>query len=413
MLLGSLLLATLVGPVSPAPAPAAPTEVLAPEYREELDVLPEAERDIEEAKRLFDAGKQAASGSRWDEAIRYFALAYRYSASPGQLYSLGRGHRELYFNRGRDPVQLRLALLRFEQYLQRSPQGRNRDNATRYVAELAPYAQVLEGFDDEVPITRLMVHSPIPEATVAIDGGPAGPAPVTLDVPPGDHHVRVTAPGYFVVTRDIEVPEGATVPLEISLAARPAALTITGPRGAEVFVDGATAAQLPMRAPIDLPAGVHQIAIAQRGRTPLVRELQLDRGGQRSLDVELAVTLQRKLAYAALAVGSVGLVATPVVAGLAGRAQNQAQQAADERTSQGVSAERFAQEQQAWAQRDALRAAAIASGVVGVSVLGGGVILWLTDRPHLEGRLYRPERRVSAAGAFDGRRAIATLRGRF
>lgn len=416
-MLASTFLASLLllGPA----APASPGPVIWPEHREQLEVLPEDELDLDEAKRLFSAGKQAAERGRWDEAVRYFAEAYRHSGSPGQLYSLGRGHRELYFHEGRDPVQLRLALLRFEQYLEQSPDGRNRDNARRYIEELRPYVTVLEGFDQPVEITRLMIYSPVDTAVVSIDGGPTQAAPLTLDVEPGSHRIQLSAPGYHDTTRTVEVPRGATVPLELSLHERPASLGVRGPSGAALYVDGQPSGQLPLSAELQLPPGPHQVAIAQAGHTAFVRELELSRGSEQELDVELPMTAQRKLSFAAMGLGAAGVLTAGTLTGLALRRQAQARAIEQERRTQGISEDRYAEGQQAWRGRDALRTAAITTGVVGALALGTGVVLFFTDDPALGDRLYRPERiagrrrslRAAPVATSDG--AGAVLIGRF
>lgn len=398
----------------PQPGAAPPTVAVAPEYREELEVLPESERDIEEAKRLFAAGKQAAADNRWDEAIRYFAAAYRYSGSPGQLYSLGRGHRELYFHRGRDPIDLRLALLRFEQYLARSPEGPNVDNARKYVAELRTYAEALEGFGDEVPITRLMIHSPIEGASVFVDDAPALLAPATVDVSPGRHRVRVAARGFHDGEREVAVPEGATVPLEVVLRPRDALLSVQGPDDAEVFVDGTSRGRLPLREPIAVPAGDHQIAVARRGRTPLVRRLALSRGETRSLDADLPLTAQRKAAFVAFGIGGASLVASATLGGVSLQAQREARALEDERRTEGVTEGRFDEERTAWARRDTMRTAAIVTGAAAGVGLATGLVLLLTDTRRLRGRLEPARTPVVAAGLGLGPGGgMVTLRSRF
>ncbi|MBL4684252.1 MAG: PEGA domain-containing protein [Nannocystaceae bacterium] len=410
MLAPVLAAAMLTAPAGPAPhaVPGPAVTEVAPEHREELAILAPEAQDLPQAKRLFAAGKQAAQAGRWQQAIQYFAEAYRYSGSPGQLYSMGRGHRELYFNHGRDPVQLRLALLRLRQYLDRSPSGRNQNNAQRFIVELESYVTVLEGFDDEVIITRLMVYSPTPDATVAVDNGVASLAPVTVDVEPGEHQIRVQAAGYHDVSRKVVVPQGTTVPLEVPLSGLPAILELQGPRGAEVFVDGDSQGRLPLPQAIEVDAGTHQVAVARAGRTPLIREFEFGRGESRRVVVNLPVTTQRKTAYAAIAVGGATVIASATLAGLSLRSQNAAREWADMRNNSGITVAQYDREQQAWAQRDARRTGAIVTSVVGLATIGVGVVLYLTDRPRLTDRLYRPGRASSSPAIALGRSSVTT-----
>jgi hypothetical protein len=384
-LLAVTLALALLGPSDTTP----PT--ILPEHREELDVLPESERDIDQAKRLFEAGRRAAAARRWDESVRFFAEAYRYSESPGQLYALGRAHRALYFDAGRDPVQLRLALLRFRQYVERGPEGPNRERAQRYIAELEPYANVLEGFDEDVAATRLMIHTTIDGAMVSVDDAEFRPAPLSVDVTPGRHRVSVRAVGHHDARRTVDVPEGVTVPLEVPLDPIAARLAVRGPKGADVWIDGQRTSRLPWETSVELPAGTHQLAVARAGRAADIRELSLRRGEQRTIDVDLHRTPRRTVSLIAMGLGGGSLVAAATLTGLAFGSQRRAQDIRRERETMGVSEDRFVEGQRAWQQRDAFRSAAIATGVVGGVLLATGVILYLTDRPRIADRLHRPE----------------------
>jgi hypothetical protein len=58
-----------------------------------------------------------------------------------------------------------------------------------------------------------------PGASVTLDGAPAGNTPVTLQLAPGTHTLKLTATGYFAVDGPVEVPaQGGThhVPLVAS-----------------------------------------------------------------------------------------------------------------------------------------------------------------------------------------------------
>jgi serine/threonine protein kinase len=57
----------------------------------------------------------------------------------------------------------------------------------------------------------------LPWAEVAIDGTPAGTAPVTRRLPPGTHVVRVTHPDYRPLTKKVEIRSGQSTPLKVNL----------------------------------------------------------------------------------------------------------------------------------------------------------------------------------------------------
>lgn len=396
-----LLLAPAPDPIptrAPERAPPAgrAVEAVRPEHVEVLAVLPEAERDLDKAKRLFAAGKQAGRTGLWGDAIPFFAEAYRYSASAGALYALGRGHRHLYLNNGRDPVQLRLALLRFDQFLQQSPGDANEHAAQGYVTELQPYARVLAGFSDATPITRLMIHSPVVDARISVDGAPEVAGPVTVDVDPGSHQVRVRAEGYHEGVRTLPVPEGTTVPLEVDLRPKKATLIVSGPRRAQLFIDGQVHGSLPLGAPIPLVAGPHQVAVSLRGRTPFIREATLARGETGNIAVDLPMTAQRKLAITSMALGGAGAVVAAALTGASLAAQRQASDIERERLAMGVDLATYETELAAWQRRDGLRTGATVAGAVGVTLVVTGVIVYFTDRSRLADRLYHPKNGAAA-----------------
>lgn len=187
------------------------------------------------------------------------------------------------------------------------------------------------------------------------------------------------------------------MPLEIQLDEQAAELQVDGPAGAEIWIDGQRVERLPLSAAITLGAGPHQVAVAQAGRTAVVRELEFGRGEQRRLSVALPMTAQRTAAYATMGIGAGSLVASGVLGGLALRNQARARAIERERETTGISEERYAEERDAWARRDSRRVAAVVTGALGAAALGTGLILYFTDVPRLGDRLYRPERAAPPA----------------
>jgi hypothetical protein len=274
-----------------------------------LDVLPQAQRNEALAREAWDRGAKAFGEGRLADAIREFERTYRYSGRPGPLFSLGQAHRHRW-EQEKDPRQRELAILRYKQYLEVDPDGTRRIEAERYIRELQRVDE-LEGLGEPPPIfTRLSISSRTEGAHASIDGGTPVPLPVTPDVAPGRHEVVVSAEGFRPQRRAVAVPEGSTVPVELTLEPIDALLSVRGPVGADLYVDGQRVARLPTRAPVAVPPGTHQIGVAKPGKTLFVREVDLGRGESQGIEAQLETTGQRKVAYAAMGVGTAGAVAS-------------------------------------------------------------------------------------------------------
>ncbi len=353
------------------------------------DPLPQVEHDEARARAAWEAGAVAFAAGDMHEAIKQFELTFRYSGRPGPMFSLGQAHRHLW-EQTKDDRQRRLAVVRYQRYLELDAQGRRKLEAERWITELQ---DELEDLGEPPPLfTRLGITSPTPGATASIDGGPTAALPITPDVAPGRHVVEVSAAGFHGERREVALPEGSTLPLMVELVPIDAQLSVRGPVGAEVYVDGQRVGSLPLRAAVALAPGRHQLGVAQRGRTLFVRELELDRAERDQLEARLETTGQRKVALAAVVVGASASAAAVVLMALALDQQRRAREVHDELTTSdsGITLDRYRDGAQAAQRRDALRAGALATGITGLAVLATGVLLWITDRPAVGSQLQRP-----------------------
>lgn len=148
------------------------------------------------------------------------------------------------------------------------------------VAELAPAEQaLLERAVAEAPSAqtgRLTVSTEPAGASVTVDGTPRGAAPLDLDLPFGEHVVRVDLLGYQprATTSPVAVGTPASVSLELEVA--------SGPDLAEQIAARAEAGGLDLRSPAEVSvlaraAGAASVVIVERDRRLSVR---LFRGGR-------------------------------------------------------------------------------------------------------------------------------------
>lgn len=352
--------------------------------------LPEVDEDEAKADAAWALGVAAYGNGELDEAIKQFRETYRYSGSAGPLFSLGQAHRHAY-EQTEDDLHRRLAIQSYRAYIDKDPEGKRRFEAESFITELQTEAERdLEGIDRPVPFTGISVTSDIMDARVSVDGADAAVLPASLELDVGRHEVVVVAPGHRPWRRTVEVSEGSTVALVANPQPKPARLTVEGPAGADVYVDGERVARLPAPEGIEVAPGPHQVGVARRGRALFIREVDLGRGEARSMQAELESSGQRKVAVAALAVGGSGLVAAGVLGGLALNAQSRALAIQRERTSAFLNLDHELEGRELQDQRDRLRGATVGTAVVGAVGVVAGVVLYLTDRPPVASQLHGP-----------------------
>lgn len=349
---------------------------------------------LKEARVFFDAGAKAYAAGQYPAAIQAFEQAYAIVPREGILFSIGQAHRKQYY-RGRDPGDLRRAIEHYRKYLDKAPGGKRAGDATSALAELEPMLDRLTPTTDgETPPppppsspdkegTRLMISSSTPGAKVSVDGG----APQSLSVPhiadvkPGKHAFRVFSDGYVEEKREVTVVAGTLLPQDVALDEQPATLQFDGDEGADVSIDGRFVGRTPLAAPLDVPPGSRFIAVTKSGYDPHSEEIDLTRGANATVTVDLDSTTQRTVSYVFFAGGAVFILGSAVAAAFAFNEQSQAQELDVLRNEKGLTSEQRQEYEDHRDARDQFRAgAAFSAGFGGVLALVGGV-LYLFDSP--------------------------------
>lgn len=264
--------------------------------------LPAFADKTSDARKYFDAGRQAYEAGQYTVAISAFEEAYRLAPRSSIVFALGQAYRRQY-SVDRDDTKLLRAGTLYRQYLEEVKQGERREEATRYLGEIEPLLARIEATRKSAPppvapvATQIMISSQTKGARGAIDGGALSEIPVIADVKPGVHKVRVEAPGYFTAEADSTAVDGRLIVAELTLVEKPAQLSVKGPDGSTISVDGRTAGTTPLAKPIALPAGKHFVAVTKRGHNAWSREVTLERGQASSIDASLARTNQRRISY--------------------------------------------------------------------------------------------------------------------
>ena len=256
---------------------------------------------VEDARRLYLAGRQAYEAGRLDVAAASFEAAYAREPRPALLWNLGQTYRRLFIV-NQDVLELRRAVDSYRGYLLGSPTGENRDEATRLLADLTPLILRLDpGSVGNAPAppaaappkTELMIVADAAGATVELDGRAATPAPLLAEVGEGEHRARVSGPGYAPVELKVQAFAGRLVTSEARLSPLPAQLEVRGPRGAQLLIDRQATGRLP-HAPLPLLQGAHVVTVLADGRTPWTSSLTLARDQHVELQARLRPTSQRR-----------------------------------------------------------------------------------------------------------------------
>jgi hypothetical protein len=345
-----------------------------------------AQEQVEQAKTYFNAGAQAFDAGQFQAAAQAFEQAYKLAPRPAILFSLAQAHKRQYFI-DKAPDTLRRAIASYREYLGKVASGGRRSDAAQALAELEPMAAKL-GADTSAPPpasaqqqTRLMISSQTSGAQVALDSDKAVAAPLIAEVKPGKHHLKVTAPGFFDETRDVAAAEGGVVALDLALREKPARIFFTGDSGSEITIDGRLAGTTPLTNAIELPSGYHLVAITKNGKKPLVREMVLGRGEEKSFEFDLPNTRQRKTAIAFTAIAGVSAVGGVLAALAAGGQQGRAQNIIKKRNEGNISSDDADAYDNALVQRTQWRNAAGVGFGAAFVFAATAVVLFGFDRP--------------------------------
>ena len=119
---------------------------------------------------------------------------------------------------------------------------------------------------------RVVILSQQQGAQVFIDEENVGTLPIEpRALPPGDHTVRVTQPGFTDFTDVVTVTAGADATVEVELIAVSAVLHVeTTPAGAQLFVDARFVGSTP--GDFDLGDGPHSLRVHLAGYEEIIRQ---------------------------------------------------------------------------------------------------------------------------------------------
>jgi PEGA domain-containing protein len=352
---------------------------------------PASPADVERAKESFKAGAAAYAAGEYLAAIQALDAAYALTPLPAIAFSLAQAERRQYFV-ARRPEHLLRSISLFRRYVEQVQTGGRRADAVEALSQLEPMAAKAEepstalGSSAASPApadrsTRLMVSSDTPGARIWIDGVELSASPLLREVTPGEHRVRVTAPGFHDRERVVTAVRGEFVPVSVSLAELSGMLELQTPASAEIYVDGVFASQGGGRVVLGVPSGTHRVSIVQNGYRLASRRVDVAGGKSEKLSIELEPSTQR-ITSNVLMIGSAAALGTGLAfSWLAVNAENRAQAFLTKQQQENVSNADLVRYSADVTQRDRYRFIAGAGFASSLGLLVSGLFLHELDRP--------------------------------
>jgi hypothetical protein len=177
---------------------------------------------------------------RYEDAVRAFQKADAIQPSAALSFNIARAFERL--------ADAPAALRWYRDYLRRAPQATNSAEVQARVSELAA-TLASRG------VQQLSVLSTPEGATVLIDRQPAGVTPLTTELPPGVHQVRLRAAGYRDFEGEVTLDARTPRDLNVSLT-RPGTPASPSPGGAPGMANTPSGGEAPAADKPTRPFGV-------------------------------------------------------------------------------------------------------------------------------------------------------------
>ena len=243
-----------------------------------LPAKPEEDGSGERARALRDAGNQAMLDMRYVDALSLYGQARQLDPEDvGVLYSIARAHQLL----GEFPE----ALSQLEEFERRaSPEAK---------AKVGHLEQLFVELRSRISTLELRCSQP--GARVLVRDKVIGSTPLkSVRLPAGAATLLVELDGFFPVRREVVLPAGGSLALELQLHARSRSsllLVGTRPSGARVLVDGRQVGTSSPRAELILSAGEHRVSAEREGFDEASVPVVLTAGSTRELTVPMQRTV--------------------------------------------------------------------------------------------------------------------------
>lgn len=357
---------------------------------------------VERARQYFKEGAAAYAAGDYPQAIDALGNAYELTPLPAIAFSLAQAERKQYLAT-KQVQHLERSVELFRRYLEQEPNGGRRADARDALTQLlqltgAAAAGETSASGDarrtgdpqspapartETP-TRVMITSEAEGARVALDGAELAPAPLIREVTPGQHEVRVVAPGYYPQTRKLTAFKGELMLKDVVLQERPSVLLLSTPDECDVYIDGSYVSPGGPATQIQVPSGRHKLTVTKNGYHARSLDVQTRRGATTQLKVRLEQTTQRTTALGLFIGGGALLGGSVVLNAFRIRAENRAETFLRIQSTRNVTSDEVLRYRATTAERNALGAASAVALAGAAGLFISGLFLHELDQPDLE-----------------------------
>ncbi len=343
------------------------------------------EATIAKAREYFRAGAQAYTVGEYAAAIQAFEQAYALAPRPAVLFSIAQTERRQFFL-NHDQKHLRRSIEMYRKYVAEETQPARKADAVQALSELEPLLAKLDGESprQNVPIpaekraavssiqlkpqTRVMISTPALGAAITLDSQAAGSSPLVREVEPGEHVIRIQAPGYKATERRVIAVTGELVALDLALAEEPALLEVVAPADAQLSIDGRVQGRCPFPKPIELSSGIHLITVSKSGFVGVSSEEVLVHGQTTVFRAPLRISRQRTIAKFMLGASASAITAGGVFAYFSHRQEQAGQGFLDSRGKVELTPAELAEYNTTKTDRDRIRSATWLSFGIGLGL---------------------------------------------
>lgn len=228
--------------------------------------------DASKAQEEKAKADQAMKSMRFADALAIYSALYAETKDPALLYNQGRALEGL----GRFPE----ALDKIEAFA--------RDAPAALKAKVPKLGELLD--DLRKRVSSLTLRTNVDGAEVLLDGKRIGTTPLALlRVPAGKGKLELAADGYRGVVRDVTLPGGGALDVEVKLLKKDESgvLVVKSPiAGARVKIDGVPVGAVPVEHAVR--SGFHDIVVQKDGFDEASTKARVDVGESKIVEVGLS-----------------------------------------------------------------------------------------------------------------------------
>jgi hypothetical protein len=127
-----------------------------------------------------------------------------------------------------------------------------------------------------------------PYAEVYVDNRYAGDTPLQIELAPGTHRLECRNPRFETYRESVNITRGELSRRSVLLKKLIGHIALTATEGAEVLIDGIVVGVTPLKDPIEVDVGRHQVTVKKAGYNVWNNQITVSAGQQLPLNIILS-----------------------------------------------------------------------------------------------------------------------------